>query len=382
MSDTAAGPVPPHPEVLPPRPAGLPRATVLLLTVAVAVITVAGLRELAWLIGPVFLAIVIVLLVHPIHRRLLQCGVPKLVALLLLLLAIYGVVLALVAVLGVSIARLAGLLPQYAADAAGLVADLADWLASLGIDRAQVRELTASLDLNRLGSLLTALLSSLVSFGANVVLLLSLLLFLGIESTGISHRLAPLVASRPGAAAALLEFAIRTRRFLAVTSVFAVLVGAADTLLLFWLGVPLALLWGVLAAVCNFIPYVGFIIGLVPPALLTLLVSGWREMLVVIVAYIILNSLLTSLIPPYFVGDAVGLSATVTLISVVFWAWMLGPLGAVLAIPLTLFSKAVLIDADPRAAWADGFVGPGPRSPRTRASRTRGDTGTVDAQET
>jgi AI-2 transport protein TqsA len=65
-----------------------------------------------------------------------------------------------------------------------------------------------------------------------------------------------------------------------------------------------------------------------------LLGGGWRLM-IVIIAYILLNSLFTSLLPPYFVGDAVGMSITVTLISVVFWAWVLGPLGAVLAIPLT-----------------------------------------------
>jgi AI-2 transport protein TqsA len=82
-------------------------------------------------------------------------------------------------------------------------------------------------------------------------------------------------------------------------------------------------------------------------------------MLLVIIAYIVLNSLLTSLLPPYFVGDAVGLSMVITLVSVIFWAWVLGPLGAVLAVPLTLLVKAVLIDADPRAAWAEAIVGSG-----------------------
>jgi hypothetical protein len=79
-----------------------------------------------------------------------------------------------------------------------------------------------------------------------------------------------------------------------------------------------------------------------------------------------LNSLFTSLLPPYLVGDAVGLSITVTLISVVFWAWVLGPLGAVLAIPLTLLMKAVFIDADPRAAWAATLIG----STRSEARRS------------
>ena len=346
----------------------LPRALTLLLGAAATVIVITGLRELAFLIGPVFLALVIVLLIHPLHDRMLRRRVPKTVALLLLLLAIYGVIILLAAVLAYAIARMASLLPHYAESARGLLAVVVGWLTTLGIDRAQLRGLTSALDLNRLAGYLTRLLSSLFSFGANVLLLLSLLLFLGIESTRIGPRFQPLLATRPATGRALLDFAAKTRRFLAVTTAFAVLVGIADTLLLLWLGVPLAPLWGLLAAVCNYIPYVGFVIGLVPPALLSLFEGGWQQMLLVIIAYIILNSVLTSLIPPYFIGDAVALSMVITLLSVIFWAWVLGPLGAVLAVPLTLLVKAVLIDADPRAAWAQTFVGAGGRArpPRVR----------------
>ena len=148
---------------------------------------------------------------------------------------------------------------------------------------------------------------------------------------------------------------------------FAVIVGAVDTVLLWALGIPLALLWGILAAVCNYIPYVGFVIGLIPPALLALLLGGWQLMLLVIVAYVVVNSIITSLIPPYFVGDAVGMAITLTLLAVVFWGWVLGPLGAVLAIPLTLFVKAILVDSDPRAAWAEALIGSlGEKGPRKK----------------
>ena len=153
------------------------------------------------------------------------------------------------------------------------------------------------------------------------------------------------------------KFAANTRRFLGVTTIFGFLTGLADTLLLLWLGIPLALLWGLLAAICNYIPYVGFVIGVIPPALLALLIGGWDLMIIVIVAYILLNSLLTSLIQPYFMGNAVGVATTVTLIALVLWGWVLGPLGAILAIPLTLLCKAVLVDADPRAAWVNALIG-------------------------
>jgi predicted PurR-regulated permease PerM len=62
-------------------------------------------------------------------------------------------------------------------------------------------------------------------------------------------------------------------------------------------------------------------------------------------------------IQPKFVGDVVGLSVTVTFLATAFWAWVLGPLGALLAIPMTLLAKALLVDVDPRARWIDGLIG-------------------------
>jgi len=75
------------------------------------------------------------------------------------------------------------------------------------------------------------------------------------------------------------------------------------------------------------------------------------------VIYSVLNFVCQSLIQPRFVGGAVGLSTTVAFLSLLFWAWMLGALGAILAIPLTLLAKALLIDIDPRARWAGVLLG-------------------------
>ena len=126
---------------------------------------------------------------------------------------------------------------------------------------------------------------------------------------------------------------------------------------------PLAVTWGVLAFVTNYIPNIGFIIGVVPPALLGLLTGGPQLMLLVIVVYCVLNLVVQSIIQPRFIGDAVGLSVTVTFVALVFWAWLLGPLGAILAIPLTLLAKYLLVDIDPRAKWADALLRDTPKSP-------------------
>ena len=135
------------------------------------------------------------------------------------------------------------------------------------------------------------------------------------------------------------------------------------------------MLWGVLSFITNYIPNVGFIIGLVPPALLGLLTGGVPDMLLVIGVYCLLNLVIQSMIQPYFVGDSVGLGVTTTFLALIFWAWLLGPLGALLAIPLTLLVKALLVDADPTRALGHRSR----REPRTGARPCRARIVIVDA---
>jgi AI-2 transport protein TqsA len=146
-----------------------------------------------------------------------------------------------------------------------------------------------------------------------------------------------------------------------------------DVISLLIIGVPLALTWGVLAFVTNYIPNIGFVIGLVPPALIALLDGGVGSMIAVIVVYVVLNVVVQTIIQPRFTGDAVGISATVAFISLIFWAYVLGGLGALLAIPATLFLKSTLVDNSVPASWVNALVSaePGkdqPKPPRRRST--------------
>jgi predicted PurR-regulated permease PerM len=133
--------------------------------------------------------------------------------------------------------------------------------------------------------------------------------------------------------------------------VFGLIVAVIDTLALIWIGVPVAALWGLLAFITNYIPNIGFVIGVVPPAVIGLLEGGWQMMLSVVVVYCVINVVIQSVIQPRVVGDAVGLSPTITMLSLVFWAATLGAIGALMAVPLSLLARALLVDADPNAAW-------------------------------
>jgi predicted PurR-regulated permease PerM len=146
-------------------------------------------------------------------------------------------------------------------------------------------------------------------------------------------------------------YVTRTRSYLLVSTVFGAIVAVLDGLALWIMGIPLVGVWVVLSFVTNYIPNVGFVIGVIPPALVALIGYDVNRMIWVIVIYCALNFVIQSLIQPRIVGDSVGLSTSLTFLSLVFWSFVIGPLGSVLAIPLTLFAKALLVDINPRLQW-------------------------------
>ncbi|TWP49448.1 AI-2E family transporter [Lentzea tibetensis] len=339
----------------------LPRAFVILLSAAAAVVVLAGLQAAAWLVAPTFLALILVITMAPVASWLRRRGWPGSLTTLVLVICVFGGLLVLALGIVVSVAALATELPRYTGAAHDMAAKVTSWLAGFGVGTDQLRQAADSLDLGKLGGLLASLLGSIAGLASSFVFLLALLLFLSVESSGVGDRLASIGADRPRVTAALGRFARNTRQYLLVTTVFGLIVAVLDSVALAIMNVPLAVIWGLLAFITNYIPNVGFVIGLLPPALLALLSGGPDLMVAVIVVYGLLNFVLQSLVQPRFIGDAVGLSVTVTFLAFAFWAWLLGPLGAILAIPLTLLLKALLVDIDPRARWADALLRSSPK---------------------
>ena len=186
---------------------------------------------------------------------------------------------------------------------------------------------------------------------------------MALDAAGFASRLSRVRRQRPEVVGALDTFVNGSRRYLAVATVFGFIVAAVDVGFLWLVGVPLALLWGLLAFITNYIPNVGFVIGLIPPALLALLEGGPRLMILVIVAYSVINFVIQSIIQPKFVSDAVNISLTVTFLSLVFWTFIIGPIGAILAVPLTLLVKSLLFDVDPSTRWMSSLLDGGPAPP-------------------
>jgi AI-2 transport protein TqsA len=333
-----------------------PARTTPLITAAAAVIVFAGLQAVGGLLGPLFLALVLIVTVAPIARALRRRGVPRWLATVVTLATVYAILVGLVAALVYAVAELATVLPTYAGRVNALLADASAQLQALGISRDQIQTALDSFDLTSVIGFLQGVLGQLTGLLSNLLLILGVLLFMAVDSATFPERLRALGRTRPHVVAALTSFSHGTRRYLAVAAAFGLVIAVLDTVVLLVLGVPLAVLFGLLAFVANFVPNIGFLIALAPPALFALLEGGPGLMIAVVVSFMVINVLLQTIIQPRFVGDAVGLSVTVTFLSLVFWGFLVGPLGALLAMPLTLLAKALLIDLDPRLHWIEVLI--------------------------
>jgi predicted PurR-regulated permease PerM len=336
--------------------APLPRWFLVLMGMAAVTITVAGLRATSDLIGPVFLALVLTIAAHPLRGWLQRHRLPGWLATLVMTLTVYVFLLLFVWALLLATVEFANLLPQYKDQLASTISDATKWLAKFGINDSELQKISSSFDVGKLAGAVGDVLSGLMGVLSDLFFIVTLLLFLAIDGAWFPGRLGQTVERRP-LVVALSTFASKTRHYLVVSTVFGLIVAVIDTAALWLMGIPAALLWGLLAFITNYIPNIGFIIGLVPVAVLGLLEGGWSLMLGVIAVYCVINVVIQSVIQPKVVGDAVGLSATLTFISLMFWAWVLGAVGALLAIPLSLLAKALFVDIDPSTSWLRPLIG-------------------------
>jgi AI-2 transport protein TqsA len=339
-----------------------PFALTVLIVTAALTITLAGLKSISDIVGPVFLALVITVTLHPIRLRLERSRLPAWAASLVMLLAAYLLLFLLTLALIVSVAQLAELLPQYTDDITDGIENVGNTLRDLGVKQAQIDALVSAFDPSQLLDLARSVLNGTLGIIGNLFFLFTVLLFMAFDTDSTRRSLATLGERFPNPVAALDNFARGTRGYMGVSASFGLVVAVIDGIALYVMGVPGAFVWAVLAFVTNFIPNIGFLIGVIPPALIALLENGPDVMIAVIVVYSVINFVIQSVIQPRVVGDTVGLSAMLTFLSLVFWTWVVGPIGALLAVPLTLLTRALLVEADPRTHWALPLISGTPKA--------------------
>jgi len=316
-----------------------------------------GIAAIAGVFGPVFFALVLTICVHPLRVWLEKSGVPRglatgsvITAVTLLLLGFGYLVL-------IAAGQFAELLPQFKDQIAAFGQDVAAWLTSIGINADSIQDVAKGFDPATLLGFLGGLVGGLTGWITLLVILFTMLLLMAMDAGFVPTVLRELYPVRPLVAVSLVSYGNNVRRYMVVTTVLGVAQGVVDWIALLILGVPGAFIWGLLAFVCSFIPNIGYFIAIIPPIIFGGLVGGWPTVIAVIVVYGVINAVIQSVIQPRVVGKAVSLSQTITFFSVLFWAVVIGPIGAILAIPLTLLVRLLLVDTNPAMNWIRPMLG-------------------------
>lgn len=344
-----------------------PRYLVVVLGVAGLAYGVHFFQSLQSIIAPVFLAMNLVIVAYPLQRWLVRVRVPRFLAAMVTVVVVLVVLIGFFGLTAWSIAELVMVIPEYTDEITATYGEALAWLSTLGVTSGFVEEQLAAFDVSTLFSTVGSLLSNVSLVLTALITVIMAVFFVAMDSMSFPRRLQVTSAIRPRFGRAMQIFAAGVRRYWVVATIFGLIVAVLDLVALWIIGVPLALVWGVLAFLTNYIPNIGFVLGLVPPALFALLTGGPVDAIWVVVVYCVINLVMQSFVQPKFTGDAVGLTPTVTFLSLVFWSSIAGALGAILAVPLTLAVKAFLVDADPRMRWFSTFL----TTPDAEAKRGR-----------
>jgi len=295
-----------------------------------------GVRASASIINPIMLAIVITVTVLPLPSLLTKRGMPGWLSLVLSILLV-AVVLGLVIVtVFFSVSKLSTELGTYlASGSAQATQDLsAPEGSQLSIEIDQVTRGLGTVA----QSVLEIVINLLVQFG------LALVIFLFMISAAMALPAPSRLGLDPGSPIIdrITKLAEDVRKYMTTLTVINLLVGIGDTIFLLIVGVDFAFLWGLLAWFMGYIPSIGFWVALIPPVLLAYAEFGLPTALVVFVAYVLINGGVQNFIQPNMMGQRLRISPVVVFVSLLVWGYLLGGIGAILAVPMTLLVLIIM----------------------------------------
>ncbi len=337
----------------PPGPAS--KSNTLLLTLASLVIIFAGLKTAQALIVPFLLAFFISIICAGPFFWLQSKKVPAPLALLAVIAVVMLGGFGVVTLVGTSVNDFTSQMPVYQQKLRMQTLQLFDWLSGFGI------QLSKNIILEHFdpGAVMQSAASMLAKAGGvltNSFLILLTVIFILFEAAGMPNKLRAALLDADASLATFERFINGVRQYLAIKTLVSLLTGLIITLALLVLGLDYPLLWGVVAFLLNYVPNIGSIIAAVPALLLASVQLGVFPALLVAVIYLVTNTVMGSIIEPRLMGQKLGLSALVVFISLVFWGWILGPVGMLLSVPLTIIVK-IALEVNESTRWLAILLG-------------------------
>lgn len=336
----------------------------MLLLMGAIVLVVAGLKLAQNFFLPILLAFFVATVSYPITLSLTKRRVPRWLAVMVTVLVDFAFIAG-VGLVGAILmqdlqakwsSKYAGQLYEQVRNGSEL---LAVKLESIGVvdAKSKIQEAVESnmanlqnIRFEKIWDLGTGVLGQVLGFFGAALIFVILTVFMLTEANSFSRRLAAISRMRGPNMERMLDATRDIQRYLAIKTVASLVTGVLAGVLCWVAGLDFFLLWGILAFALNFIPVIGSVVAGVPPVVLALLAGGFGNALLVAVGYLLINNVIGNLLEPIFVGRRLGVSILVVLISVLFWGWVWGPLGMLLAVPLTMMIKVVL-DSSPEFRW-------------------------------
>jgi predicted PurR-regulated permease PerM len=250
------------------------------------------------------------------------------------------------AIVGTSIAELRSAMPAYQERLDAMFKSAGTRLSSYGISTEMLR-LEEVLDPGSLMRSFVGGLLSVASFASDSLIVLFTMILMLFEASYFDRKLRAMMKEGGDTRAFVYhQVAEKVQKYMALKALVSLATGLLVTVLLKVVGVDLAVLWGFVAFLLNFIPNLGSIIAAVPAVLLALIQLGPGAAIVVALGYLAINVLMGSIIELRLMGQTLGLSTLVVFLSLLFWGWLWGTVGALLSIPLTMIVK-ILLESNP-----------------------------------
>ena len=312
-----------------------------LISIAALFIIIAGLKLAQSIVVPILLALFISILSAPLLLWLKQKKISNSLSLLFILMVLSIIGLSLAYLVGTSANSFSENIPFYETQLKLKLNSLYSEVHTKGInlESIKINEILnpskviryISLGLSQIGSILT-----------QSILILLIVAFILLEATSLYTKLQMITNNNAKKIQKIKELINKINHYMRIKIIISFITGTLITLFLFIFNIHYPLLWGTLAFLLNFIPNIGSIIAVIPVFILAIIQHGFTEAIIVLGTYILINFILGNIIEPKFMGKGLGLSALVIFLSLIFWGWLFGTIGMLLAIPLTMVAKIAL----------------------------------------
>ncbi len=318
-------------------------------TAAAIVVIVAGLKLGAAMLTPILLAAFFAMALMPMAVILERRGVPAWLATLVSFLLGALLIVLLGYLLASSLGSVREALPRYGARLDELMDQAEHWLAAKGLDVGE-EGLDRFAEPEDLLGYVQGFVTSLAGVLSQSVVVILIMLFMLFERSVLTGSVTGGPDDVTMKQAIVQRIARSVTDYLSVKTVISVFTGLFFGLACWWIGVDFPLLWALLAFLLNYVPNIGSVIACVPAALVALVQLGWSQALLVVFANVAINTVLGNILEPRIMGNRVGVSALSIFLGLIFWAWVFGPVGALLSVPLTIIVKMLLEPAHPSDA--------------------------------